>query len=135
MPKTVYQRTKRDAKELGRTARVGDTFYVVHDTATSLAPYEDGQLYSAHTVTFMHRFSATPAMISGSYSVEAMVLRDGPVYTQPPKGMRNLATPGPQVAGPLDGDEHRELNPYEIKRLEKQNDANQTDRKRKSSWW
>jgi hypothetical protein len=100
---TTYQRTRSDAKKAAKTARKGMKLYVIKDVARNIARYEDAQLYSEYVVT--HRQAITGAwMISGSLSVEGLVLRDGPVYTSPPRGVRNIATPGPQVAGP---DAHR----------------------------
>jgi hypothetical protein len=96
---TTYQRTRRDAKKAAKAARKGMKLYVIKEVARNIAPYEDAQLYSEYTVT--HRQAITGAwMIAGSLSVEGLVLRDGPVYTSPPKGVRNIAGPGPQVAGP-----------------------------------
>jgi hypothetical protein len=96
---TVYQRTKRDAKRADREVRKGQKLYVLKEVATNLAPYEDSHLYSEYTVSYRHPLM--PGwMISGSLSVEGLVLREGPVYTSPPKGVRNIATPGPQVAAP-----------------------------------
>ena len=96
---TTYQRTERDARKAAKAARAGMKLYVLRDVAQNIAPYEDAQLYSEYTVT--HRQAITGAwMISGSLSVEGLVLRDGPVYTSPPRGVRNVATPGPQYAGP-----------------------------------
>lgn len=135
MPKTEFQRTKKDAKELSRTARRGDKLYVIHDIATNLARYEDARLYSEYTVTGQHPLLGG-AIISGSLSVEGLVLREGPVYTQPPKGIRNMAGPGPQVAGPLpETDNVRDLSDYEIKRMEKQVEADKEARKPKRRTW
>lgn len=118
MGKNVWNRTKRDARELGRTARVGDVFYTIAQVSHEVAPYEDARLYSEHVVAFMHPFSVTPAMISGSQSVESLVLNFGPVYTERPKNIRNVATPAPQVSGPMAGDEDRKLSRADIRRSE-----------------
>ncbi|WP_330172995.1 hypothetical protein OG875_04950 [Streptomyces sp. NBC_01498] len=136
MPKTVYRQTKRDAKELSRTAKRGDKLYVIRDIATNLARYEDAQLYSEYTVTGQHPLLGG-AMISGSLSVEGLVLREGPVYTKPPKGIRNIAGPGPQVDAPLpERDNVRPLSAYEIRQMEKQVEANKEDRKpKRKTWW
>lgn len=75
-------------------------------------------------------------MISGSLSVEGLVLREGPVYTRPPEGIRNIAGPGPQVDGPLpENDNVRPLTGYEIRQMEKQVEANKGARKPKKTWW
>lgn len=116
---TTYQRTRRDAKKAARNARKGQRLYVIKEVARNLAPYEDSHLYSEYTVT--HRQAITGAwMIAGSLSVEGLVLREGPVYTSPPKGVRNIATPGPQVAGPLPAGYEGVLDEAELRGLEKQ---------------
>ncbi|AVZ74013.1 hypothetical protein SLUN_19450 [Streptomyces lunaelactis] len=119
--RTVWKRTERDAKELSRIAKVGDVFYTVADVATNLAPYEDAQLYSQHRVEYMHPLLGAP-MICGSLSVEGLVLRFGPVYTEQPAGMRGVHQPGPQYAGPLpEGTGFgRDLSDAEIRSLEAQ---------------
>jgi hypothetical protein len=96
---TTYQRTVKDAKRAAKAARKGMKLYVIKDVAQNIAPYEDAQLYSKYVVT--HQQAITGAwMICGSLSVEGLVLRDGPVYTEKPKGIRDIAIPGRQVAGP-----------------------------------
>lgn len=130
MPKTVWNRSKRDAKELGRIAQVGDVLYTIADVSHEVAPYEDARLYSEHVVTFLHPFSVTPAMISGSQSVESLVLNFGPVYTERPTGIRNVSSRAAQVAGPMQGDESRKLSRSEIIRAEETVRANQANRHR-----
>lgn len=121
MAKTVYERTKRDAKTLARETKVGDVLYTVVDTATNLAPYEDAQLYSRFEVTHTHPLLGGPMI--GSMSVEALVLRDGPVYTAPPKGMRGLHEAPRQAAGPLPKGKEMGRDLREYPDLELKNDA------------
>lgn len=116
---TTYQRTERDAKKAGQQVRKGQKLYVVLDVAQNLAPYEDARLYSEYTVAYRHPLLGG-WMISGSLSVEGLVLREGPVHTEPPKGVRNIAGPGPQVAGPLPQDYEGVLDEAEIRGLGKQ---------------
>lgn len=116
---TTYERTVRGAKKAARDARKGQKLYVIQQVAQNLAPYEDSHLYSEYEVT--HRQAITGAwMIAGSLSVEGLVLRYGPVYTEPPKGVRNIATPGPQVGGPLPAGYEGVLDEAELRGLEKQ---------------
>ncbi|MEV0779198.1 hypothetical protein [Streptomyces sp. NPDC050428] len=131
MPKTEYKRTRKDARELSRTARKGDKLYVILDIANERIPYEASRLYSEYTVTHDHPLLGG-AMISGSLSVEGLVLRNGPVYTQPPKGIRNIADPGPQVCGPLPDGYEGVLDEAEIRGLEKQVADGSDPRKRRS---
>jgi len=132
---TVYRRTKRDAKRASRQVRKGQKLYVLKEVATNLAPYEDSHLYSEYQVNFEHPLLGG-WMISGSLSVEGLVLREGPVYTEKPKGVRNLATPGPQAAGPLGNRPNRKLSAREIRELEQQVEANdQASGRNRHSWW
>ncbi|RAJ41896.1 hypothetical protein K388_07504, partial [Streptomyces sp. KhCrAH-43] len=81
-------------------------------------------------------------MVDGTMSVADMV-HTGGAYLQPPAGMRNLAGPGPQVAGPLPaGQEHdRTLNESELTYLEgrvataTRNDASAGRGRSGSRWW
>lgn len=96
---TVYDRTRSGAKKAAKDARKGMKLYVIKKVSDRVAPYEDPYLYSEYTVT--HRQAFTGAwMISGSLSVEGLVLRDGPVYTSRPAGLRGIHEPAPQVTGP-----------------------------------
>ncbi|NWF27995.1 hypothetical protein HW130_17270 [Streptomyces sp. PKU-EA00015] len=136
MARDVYQRTASDAKRAGRELKKGDRFYVVRSVATNVAPYEDDRLYSEFTVTGQHPLLGG-AMVGG-ISVEGICLREGPIHLQRPTGIRNIATPGPQVAGPLPAGEEfdRPLDADEIAHLEKLADeARQARTKRKSNWW
>lgn len=139
--KAVWQRTKRDAKELNRIARPGDTFYVIRDIAPRYTKYYSSpQFVVAHTVDFMHPLFFG-GMISGSLSVTSMLLSEGPVYSYHPRtpGGNEIPLLGeklPPAHGPLGADIHREFNDYEISQMEKQVEANKADRKKeKSSWW
>lgn len=118
MAKT-YERTVRGAKKAGRELRKGDRFYTIAQVATNLAPYEDDQLYSEHIVTGDHPLLGG-AMVGGQ-SVEGICLRSGPIYMDRPDGIRDIATPGPQVEGPLKGKKFgRKLTEREIADLERQ---------------
>jgi hypothetical protein len=115
---TTYQRTERDAKKAGQRVRKGQKLYVVLDVAQNLAPYEDAQVYSEYVVSYRHPLLGG-WMISGSLSVEGLVLREGPVYTSPPKGIRNIAEPGRQYAAPLGNDYEGVLDEAELRGLDK----------------
>ncbi|MEU1071905.1 MULTISPECIES: hypothetical protein [unclassified Streptomyces] len=131
---TTYQRTRRDAKKASRELKKGDTFYVILDVADRVAPYEDRQLYSEYTVTGDHPLLGG-AMVGGQ-SVEGIVLRDGPIQTRPPKGLRNVASPGPQVAGPLGSDYEGILDEAELRGLDKRvrQSSDPQTRRRLGSW-
>ncbi|MBD0743564.1 hypothetical protein [Streptomyces sp. CBMA152] len=114
---TTYDRTRRDAKKASRELKKGDTFYVTLDVAKNIAPYEDSHLYSEYTVTGDHPLLGG-AMVGGQ-SVEGIVLRDGPIHTRPPKGLRNIASPGPQDDAPLGSDYEAFLDEAELRGLDK----------------
>ena len=116
---TVYQRTKRDAKRAEREVSEGDKLYIVRELSGRGATGQDKQVYAEYTVS--HRHPLMPGwMISGSLSVEGLVLRDGPVYTEKPRGLRGIHEPARQVGGPLGDDYEGVLDEPEIRGLEKQ---------------
>lgn len=125
----IYKRTTRDAKKAGRELKKGDRFYIIQNVAQNLAPYEDGQLYSEYTVTGTHPLLGG-AMVGGQ-AVEGIVLRDGPISTSPPKGLRNVANSGPQVAAPLGSDYDAFLDEAELRGLEKHVAQSSDPRKRR----
>ncbi|WP_262703829.1 MULTISPECIES: hypothetical protein [Streptomyces] len=110
----------RGAKDLDRTAQVGDVLWVVVDIETRGAPWEDAQLASAFTVTHWSKLWGKP-MISGTVSAGDLVLKYGEVHAKQPKGLRDMAGPSPQVGGPLKGKPFgRKLDAAEIIDLEEQ---------------
>lgn len=94
----IWKSTKRDAKDLNRWLRKGVTVYTVRNVAQNLAPYEDSQLYAAHT--FDRRSPITGEWMTSHLSASGLLAQEGTVYEQPPVGVRNIATPGRQVAAP-----------------------------------
>ncbi|MFJ8583639.1 hypothetical protein ACIRD2_03125 [Streptomyces sp. NPDC093595] len=116
--KPVYECTKRDAQRLARDVKKGDVLYTIENTCERVHGYEDKQLYSRHVVTHRSVITGSP-MVAGSLSVQGLLHRFGPVYTQPPARMRGQHEPVPQVAGPLGGNAHgRPLSRAEITQLE-----------------
>lgn len=106
------------AKKFAREARMNTPYYVVYDIDQKRAPYEDAKLYSEFVFTERAPFTGNP-MTSGGTSAEGLCLRYGPVYDQPPAGMRNVAGPGPQVGAPLGEDHSAYLDEAEIRGMEK----------------
>ncbi|MCQ8831786.1 hypothetical protein [Streptomyces malaysiensis] len=122
---------KRGAKDLDRTAKVGDVLWVVVDVEKRVAPYEDAQLASKFPVTHWSKVFGKP-MVAGTVSAGDLVLKYGTVYSSQPPGLRDVASPSPQVAGPLGSDTERYLDETEIRGLEKQvREANDERRKTK----
>jgi hypothetical protein len=94
----TWEPTRKGAKELNRWLSKGKTVYTINNMATNLAPYEDAQTYS--TWTFDRRSLITGEWMTGHLSVSGLLSHCGPVYEQPPAGMRDIATPGRQYAAP-----------------------------------
>ncbi|WP_457493402.1 hypothetical protein [Streptomyces sp. P5_D11] len=142
MAKQIKFVTERDLKTLRKMLRIGDTVYAAVRINTRMSPWEDPQLYVERTITGRD-------WITGDWEVDriltlAGMIHEGPVYTQPPAGMRNLATPGPQVAGPFPAGREfdRDLDENELAYLEgRVGAANKRDKKvgrglsGKSSWF
>jgi hypothetical protein len=94
----TWEPTKRGAKDLNRWLSKGKTVYTVRDVAQNRAPYEDAQLYSAHT--FDRQSRITGEWMTGHLSASGLLAQEGTVFEQPPAGMRDIATPGRQYAAP-----------------------------------
>jgi hypothetical protein len=94
----TWQSTRKGAKDLNRWLSKGKTVYTLRNTAQNIAPYEDAQLYAAHT--FDRRSSFTGEWMTSHLSASGLLAQEGTVYEQPPTGVRNIATPGRQVAAP-----------------------------------
>lgn len=94
----TWQPTRKGAKDLNRWLSKGKTVYTLRNTAQNIAPYEDAQLYAAHT--FDRRSSFTGEWMTSHLSASGLLAQEGTVYEQPPAGVRNIATPGRQVAAP-----------------------------------
>jgi len=93
-----WEPTKRGAKDLNRWLSKGKTFYTINKMATNLAPYEDSHTYTTHTVD--GKSWITGEWMVGHLSISGVLGQYGTAYEQPPAGMRDIATPGRQFAGP-----------------------------------
>lgn len=118
-----------DAKKFAKQAKLNTPYYVVRDMATNLAPYEDKQTYSQIVFTERRPFTNTPS--AGSMDAVQFCQNYGPVYDTPPQGLRNLAGPAPQVAGPLANGYEGVLDEAELRGLEKQVGQSSDPRKRR----
>ena len=117
MPKS-WQPGKRGARDLERWIRKGATVYTVSKQALNAAPWEDAKMYRAHT--FDGRSPITGHWMTDHMSAEGLLNTHGTVYEQPPRGMRELGSPGRQVAGPLGHNDYRGyLDDSELRGLEK----------------
>ncbi|MGW1134408.1 hypothetical protein [Streptomyces griseoluteus] len=93
-----WEPTKKGAKELNRWLSKGKTVYTINNMATNLCPWEDAQTYSAHTFDRQSKLSGE--WMTEHWSVTMLLSHCGTVYEKPPTGLRDLATPGRQVAAP-----------------------------------
>lgn len=105
------------ASQFARQVQLGRPYYVVYRIAKHMAPYEDSKLYSEYV--FDRRAPLTGTPMSGSVSAVGLCQRFGPVYEEPPVGMRNIAGPGRQVAGPVPEGYEAYLDEAEIRGLNK----------------
>jgi hypothetical protein len=108
-----------EAKKFAKQARRGVTYYTINKHARNLGAYEDSRTYSEHVFT-RHAPLTGNLMTDGGTSAEGLCLRFGPVYDTPPKGLRNLDGPAPQVAGPLPNGYEAYLDEVELRGLDKQ---------------
>ena len=108
-----------NAKKFAKNAELGKPYYYVNTHARNLGGYEDTHTYSEIVFDYRRPFTGTPA--SGSMDAVQLCQNFGPVYDSPPKGLRNLDGPSPQVAGPLPAGYEGVLDEDELRGLEKLN--------------
>lgn len=120
MPKT-WEPGRRGVRDLTRHIAQhgeGTTVYTVSRQALNMAPWEDGKMWSSHT--FDWRSPITGHWMAEHLSVEGLLNGFGTVYEQPPRGMRELGSPGRQVAGPVSNiDDYARLDEAELRGLGK----------------
>lgn len=123
------------AKKFAREVKLNTPYYTVNNMATNLAPWGDAQTYSVHVFTGHSGFTGSPTTDGGTAAV-GLCQRQGPVYDAPPSGLRNIAGPAPQVAGPLPAGYEGVLDEDEIRGLEKRVRDGSDPRTRRSprSW-
>lgn len=127
--------TPDKAKRFARDLKLNTPYYTVNNHATNLGPYEDSQTYNVHVFTGHSRLTGQP-MTDGGTSAIGLCQRQGPVYDAPPRGLRNIAGPAPQVAGPLPAGYEAYLDEAELRGLEKQvrDGSNPRTRRPFGSW-
>ncbi|CAL9368009.1 hypothetical protein [Streptomyces sp. enrichment culture] len=124
------------AKKFARDVELGKSYYVVYDISRRAAPYEDAHLYGEYRFTSRLPFTGSPCTESG-YSAVTLCQTRGPVFDAPPRGMRNIADPSPQIAGPMGSDNYEGiLDEAELRGLEKQaaQTSNPKTRRRLGGW-
>jgi hypothetical protein len=132
MPKTW---STGQAKKFARELKFNTPYYFVYNIAQNIAPYEDAQLYSEVVFTRHAPFTGNPMTADGTSAVQLCQVY-GPIHEQPPAGMRNVATPGPQVGSPLGDNYEGFLDEAELRGLEKLAARTSSPRARRSpsSW-
>jgi hypothetical protein len=116
MPKS-WQSTRSGARDLNRHIRKGTTVYTVSEQVTRMAPWEDQRMWTAHT--FDWRSPITGHWMTGHMSAEGLLSTYGTVYEQPPRNMRELGSPSPEVGGPVPAGYRAHLDEAEIRGLGK----------------
>jgi hypothetical protein len=116
MPK-IWKNNRRDIADLKRRLRKGDVVYTVRNTSGHVAPYEDAKLYVEHQFTWTS--PVTGSLMTGHLSIEGLLAQEGAIHEQPPRGVRNMADPAPQVGAPLGRDYTAYLDDSEIRGLGK----------------
>ncbi|MET7688000.1 hypothetical protein ABZT06_08465 [Streptomyces sp. NPDC005483] len=97
MPKTWQP---HQSKQFARDLELGRTYYYVNTHDTKHNPYEDRHTYGE--IVFTDRLWPTNnPCTEGGQSAATFCLNFGPMHEAPPRNMRNLAGPAPQVAGPV----------------------------------
>lgn len=114
MPKTWQP---HQAKKFCKELKLGQPYYIVKNLQTKGAPYEDPKVYAEYVFTGHLPLTANPCTEHG-HSADDLCRLFGPVYDAPPRGMRNIADPAPQVAGPVPHGYSAKLDAAEILALE-----------------
>lgn len=128
----TYERNNKGKRALLKAARKGSTFWGRVDVARNIAPYEDSELATEFTVT---RFFLGAPMC-GSVELESILWQFGPLHDSKPAGLRDIAGPAPQVAGPLPDGYEGVLDEAEIRGLEKQvRDGSDPRKRRRIGTW
>lgn len=133
MPRTWQP---HQAKQFAKQLKLGQSYYVVYDMATNLAPYEDQKTCGEYVFTSRLPFTGTPCT-DGSMDAVQLCRNYGPVYSEPPRGIRNIADEPRQVAGPLGSNDYEGiLDEAELRGLEKQaaQGSNPRTRRRLGGW-
>lgn len=115
----VFEPTKRGAKQLTDYIKRNGKDTTVY-TIMTCKDWGLGseRLYNEHT--FDNRQPITGIWQAGHLSPAGLLAGFGTVYTEPPRKMRRLGDPAPQVRFPLGEDYHGVLDEAELRGLEKQ---------------
>ncbi|MCM8552284.1 hypothetical protein [Streptomyces sp. STCH 565 A] len=128
--------TPAQSKKFARELKLGKPYYFVYDISRRAAPYEDAHLYSEVVFTGRLGLTGTPCT-DGGQSAATLCLNHGPMFDAPPRGLRNIADPSPQVAAPLGSNDYEgDLLEVELRGLEKQaaQTSNPKTRRRLGGW-
>lgn len=93
------------------------TVYAINHINTRSTPWEDPELYSSYTFDWHSPITGAP--MTGHLSAAGLCSGFGPIYDSPPPGLRHMADPAPQVAGPVDATQIHNLDEATIRGMEK----------------
>ena len=102
----AFPKSKATLKRLCRQIRKGDRLYAVVEISQRVAPWEPPRMYAVYTCTGLHPILCGPGVIPapmpmfGPVSLEQVLYGSFEVHDSPPPGLRDIAGPHPQVAGP-----------------------------------
>lgn len=83
---TVWERSKRGAKQFAREVELGKTYYYIQ---TAVYPWGEERVWSS--IVFDHHQLFTGGAMSGSMSAQGLCLNYGPVYdTKPGRHVRPI---------------------------------------------
>ena len=114
MPRTWQP---HQSKQFARQLELGRPYYYVNTHDTKHNPYEDRHTYGEIVFTGHLPFTNNPCTEHGQ-SAATFCLNFGPMHEAPPRGMRNLDGPAPQVAGPVPEGYSAKLDSAEILALQ-----------------
>lgn len=120
MPK-IWQPGKRGARDLNsyitQNGGEGTALYTVIQQA-DFAVWNPARMYSEHIID--GRSLITGQWMVGHLSIEGLLAQEGKVYAAPPRNMRNMADPAPQVRAPLGTNDYEGiLDEAELRGLDK----------------
>lgn len=111
MGKTWTTRRRGDIADFNRWYTKGKEVWVINEHATNLAAQFEARTCSRRVATGRGLFGGEG---------KALLMTYGEVYETQPRGLRNLASREPQVAGPLDGEPFdRTLDHDEVEHMSK----------------
>lgn len=113
-----FEPTKRGIKQLTDHIKRGGKGTTVY-TITQHKDWGIGAETTYNDHTFTHRQPLTGIWLAGTDSAHGLLAKYGRVYTKPPRNIRYIGDPAPQVSFPLGADYRGYIDEAEIRGLEK----------------